>query len=105
MSPIPPAAPPLPNYGQPPGMNAPGMWPVQPPMPHMQAPSLQYPQMQMQQPQMPHMQMPQPQMPQPPMAQLPSGAPPKTNWMPVIIAVNIFVVIVVLLILVFALRK
>ena len=105
MSPTPPVAPPLPNYGQPPGMNAPGMWPVQPPMPHMQAPSLQYPQMQMQQPQMPHMQMPQPQMPQPPMAQLPSGAPPKTNWMPVIIAVNIFVVIVVLLILVFALRK
>lgn len=79
-----------PAFGQPPAMNPPGMWPV-PPLPQAQMPSMQYPQM-------PQPQMPQPQMPQP-------SAPPKTNWLPLIIGVNIFVLIVVILIVIFALRK
>jgi len=76
-----------PTFGQPPAINPPGMWPV-PPQPQM--PSMQYPQM----PQP----LPQPQVPRP-------SAPPKTNWLPLIIGVNIFVLIVVILIVIFALRK
>jgi len=101
---MPPAAPPTmpaaptmpqapgfqPNFGQPPAMNQP-MWPAPPPMPQAQLPPVQYPPMQY------------PPMPQPPMAQ--PSAPAKTNWLPLIIGVNIFVLIVVILIVVFALRK
>ena len=57
--------------------------------------------------QMPYPQIPQPQMPQPPMPQSPAApaAPAKVNWMPLIIGLNVFFLIVVLLIVIFALRK
>jgi hypothetical protein len=54
----------------------------------------------------PYQQMPQ--MPAPPLAQPPLPAPAvpaKTTWMPLIIGANVLFVIIVVLILIFALRR
>jgi hypothetical protein len=48
---------------------------------------------------MPPMPMPPPPKPQPP------AAPAKTNWMPLIIGANVLFFLIVILVLIFALKK
>ena len=106
-----PAPPPMPMpVVTPPSVQMPQvqaqMPPMQMPQAQVQMPQMQMPQAQMQTPQMqmPQMQMPPMPMPPPPKPQ-PPAAPAKTNWMPLIIGANVLFFLIVILVLIFALKK
>lgn len=102
-APAPAAAPPTPP---PPGM-APFFAPPAVAVPPVSVPPPQVAPMPMPWP-MPPMQVaaapPQPQIPPPPQAQSPLPAAP-INWMPLIVGINVFLLLAIIVILIFALRK
>ncbi len=92
----------------PPAVGMPQMTPGSMAMPGVTPPQVQMPYMMPPQMQMPAMQFPPmaaPPVPQPPPAAAPGAAGGKVNWIPVIIGANVLFIIIVIIVLIFALKR